>query len=180
MRNIVNSKTALRLLILMFLCLTLWAVYTRPVRTQQEERLIPIRIARQLEPEDGIIPVEIQCGTSHLTSPNTLERINCTLKNNSATSATAASVTYSIILQTSGGDSNQIFNRTLDALVHPDLKPSNKLVGSGEQTDIGTPGPTSYPDGIIGGVSIAMDYVEFEDGTRLGPDREGSRLIGET
>jgi hypothetical protein len=28
-------------------------------------------------------------------------------------------------------------------------------------------------------VEIAVDYVEFEDGTKIGPDREGSKIVGE-
>jgi hypothetical protein len=65
-------------------------------------------------------------------------------------------------------------------LIHPDLRLANQLVGPGEKTGLGIAGPTSYSDGIIDDISIAIDYVEFEDGTRLGPDREGSRLIAET
>jgi hypothetical protein len=156
------------------------ATGSESVRTQQNERFVPITITGRLQPEDGLIPVEIQCGTAHLSSPNTLERIDCSLKNNSAKSVTAANVTYSVFVQTSAGSSKQTLNRTLDALIHPDFKLSNQLVVSGEKTDVGTPGPTSYPDGIVESVSIAIDYVEFEDGTRLGPDREGSRLIAET
>lgn len=148
--------------------------------SQQDERFVPITITGQLERENGLIPAEIQCGRTHLSSPNTLERIDCSLKNNSAKSVSAANVIYTVILQTSGGASKESFNRTFDALIHPDFRLSSQLVGPGEKTDLGTAGPTSYFDGIIDNISIAIDYVEFEDGTHLGPDLAGSRLIGET
>lgn len=180
MKSIMSYKIVFRLVILAFLSVTLWIVYARPVRTQQDGRSIPITITGQPEAVNGIVPIEIKCGPAQFGAPNTLERFNCSLKNNSAQSVSAANVVYSVILDTSAGTTTQAYNRTLDALVHPDFKLSNKLVTPGEQADVGTPGPTSYPDGIIKEVSISLDYVEFEDGTVLGPDHEGSRLIGLT
>jgi len=179
-KSIMSYKIVFRLVILAFLSVTLWIVYARPVRTQQDGRSIPITITGQPEAVNGIIPIEIKCGPAHFRAPNTLERFNCSLKNNSAQSVSAANVVYSVILDTSAGTTTQAYNCTLDALVHPDFKLSNKLVTPGEQADVGTPGPTSYSDGIIKEVLISLDYVEFEDGTVLGPDHEGSRLIGLT
>ena len=156
------------------------ATGSESARTQQNERFVPITITGWLQPENGVIPAEIQCGTAHLSSPNTFERIDCSLKNNSAKSVTAANVIYTVSLQTGGGASKESFNRTFDALIHPDFRLSNQLLGPGEKTGLGTAGPTSYSDGLIDNISIAIDYVEFEDGTRLGPDRAGSRLIAQT
>lgn len=153
------------------------ATGTESAWTQQDGRFIPITINGQLEPKNGVIPVEIQCGRAHLSSPNTLERIDCSLKNNSAKPVSAANVIYTVTLQTSGGASKESFNRTFDALIHPDFRLSNQLVGPGEQTDLGTAGPTSYFDGLIDNISIATDYVEFEDGTHLGPDLAVSLLL---
>src|SRR5689334_8333223 len=81
------------------------AMGSESVASQQNERFVPITITGRLQPDNGLIPAEIQCGTAHLSSPNTLERIDCSLKNNSAKSVTAANVIYTVVLQTSGGAS---------------------------------------------------------------------------
>ena len=114
MRNTINYKTVFRLVILIFLSVTLSVLYLTPVRTQHGERLIPIATTKHLQPVNAIIPVELQCSTVRLSSPSTLEQINCGLKNNSPKSLTAANVTYSVIVATAGGDHEQSANCTLD------------------------------------------------------------------
>ncbi len=177
MRNITNYRIALRILGLALLSLTLWGLYTRPIRTQQGDRLIPVTITKQLEPVNGIVPAKIQCGTAHLSAPNALERFSCSLKNNSTLSITAANAIYSVILERSGATFKDTHNSTVDALVHADFKQSNKLILPGDKTEIGPPGPISYGDAIVIGIEIEIDYVEFEDGTASGPDQQGSHLI---
>src|SRR6266446_752892 len=164
MHSIANYKIAVRLVVLILLSLTLWGFSRRRVETQQNEQFIPIAITNQPEPVNGTVPVEIRCGKAHLTSPSRLEPFSCTLKNNSTQSVTAANAVYSVILETSEGTVKETYNSTVDALVHPDFKQSNKLIGTGDETTVGPPGPSFYPNAIVKGIEIGIDYVEFEDG----------------
>ena len=151
----------LRLVILAFLSVTLWIVYARPVRTQQDDRSIPITITGQPEAVNGIVPIEIKCGPAHLSAPNSLDRFNCSLKNNSAQSVTAANVVYSVILDTIAGTTTQAYNRTFDALVHPDFKLSKQF------------------DLFADGIEVECLDVEIDDVCESENRTEPLRIFGE-
>jgi hypothetical protein len=75
-----------------------------------------------------------------------------------------------------GGETSTASNSTvIDAFVHPDINAERggRLIRRGKDVNAGSL-PAKY-DGAIEGVSLAIDYVEFDDGTELGPDNASFR-----
>lgn len=176
MKNIITAKLVYKLFALAGLSLCLWAVSAR-TKSQQEDRFIPVVITDQLPAKDGVIPVYLSCGQARLSAPNRLEEFHCTLKNNTNLKVTAVNAIYSILIEQNGSTSKDTVNYTIERFVHADFSATNKLMAPSEETDIGPPGPISYKNDFIVGVEISIDYVEFENNTSLGPDKEGSRII---
>jgi hypothetical protein len=176
MTRIASSKLTIRLFILTALSFSLWFFSGKAGSTPQENKEIAVDIIKQLEPTGGVIPVEIRCAPAHLTAPNQVETLDCKLKNSTSKNITAANIIYSIVLAENGSVSRDTHNSFLEALVHPDFKDLNKLIGPGEERFVGPAGPISYPAAVIKTVEMGIDYVEFEDGTTLGPDEQGSQI----
>ena len=176
MTTVFPLKLVYRLLILAGLSLCLWAV---PARTtsQQKDQFIPVVISKQLEAKNGSIPADIRCGTARLSAPDQLEEFRCVLKNNTQANITAAHTLYTIVYEQDGSIYRDSFSSVAEAFVHKDFKGTNKLIGPGNDTSFGPPGPISYKNAVIKGVEITIDYVEFEDGSSLGPDKQGSRIV---
>lgn len=178
MRESITYKLIYRLLVLVGLSLCLWAVSARTKSQQQVDQFIPVVITEQLEAKNGVVPVDIRCGQARLTAPNRLEEFQCSFKNNTNLNITAANAIYSIVLDQNGSVSRDTYSRTAETLVHPDFSATSKRIGPGDESDLGPPGPISYTSGVIvKGVEISIDFVEFENGTTLGPDKQGSSII---
>lgn len=179
MRNLITYKLLYKFFVLAGLSLCLWAVSTRTTRsTQQVDQFIPVVITEQLEARNGVIPVDIRCGQARLTAPNRLEEFQCTLKNNTNLNITAANAIYSVVLEQNGVLTKDTVSSTVEAAIHPDFRGTNRLIGPGDESALGPPGPISYTSGIIvKSVEIGIDYVEFENGTTLGSDNQGSHII---
>ena len=154
-----------------------WAVSARTNNLQRKDEFIPVVITEHLEAKNGLIPADLRCGTARLSTANQLEEFRCVLKNNTQASITAASTIYTIVYEQNGSLFKDSFSSVAEAFVHKDFKGTNKLIEPGNETSFGPPGPISYADGVIKSVEIAIDYVEFEDGSTLGPDKKGSRII---
>lgn len=176
MTSITSAKLTARLFILAVLSLSLWFFSGKAVSTSQESKEIAVDIIKQLEPVGGVVPVEIYCGPARLSAPNQVEALDCKLKNNTGKNITAANVIYSVVLAENGAVNRDSHNSFLEALVHPDFKDSNRLIGPGEERSVGPAGQLSYPSAVIKTVEIGIDYVEFDDDTTLGVDQEGSRI----
>jgi hypothetical protein len=152
----------------------------RAQNTQHTEDLqLPVVIT-QMETENGVIPVELRCEMALLSAPDTLKDIPCALKNNTNQRISAAVITFSVTVEKDNtviADSNVL---SIETFVHPDIRAEhgNNLVGPGKEHPV-RPQPISYEGGLIKGVTMQVDYVEFEDKTRSGPDRTGSRSLAE-
>jgi hypothetical protein len=166
-----------RVLLLSGLLLCLWAVSTGRKSARQTDIFIPVVVTEQLQPNNGVIPVDLRCGTARLSTPNRLEEFHCSLKNNTHLNITAANAIYSIVLENNGSISRDTVSSVVEARVHKDFRGTNKLIRPNDESTVGPPGPIFYPNGVIRSIEIAIDYVEFENGTSLGPDRQGSRII---
>jgi hypothetical protein len=179
MRDIITYKLLYKFFVLAGLSLCLWAVSARTTKnTQTVDQFIPVVITEQLDPKNGVIPVDIRCGQARLTAPNRLEEFQCTLKNNTNVNIIAANAIYSVVLEQNGVLTKDTTSRTVQAAIHPDFRGTNRLIGPGDESSLGPPGPITYTSGIsVKSVEIAMDYVEFEDGTTLGSDNQGSHII---
>jgi hypothetical protein len=143
------------------------------------DKQIPIAV-EQLPQDNGVFPVEVRCGNARLTSPSTIEQFSCIAINNTYKNISALSADLTVI--TENKDGNESRNTSLlniDSLVHPDVREARhlKLIPPGESRTLNPPGPISFEDEIISRVEFKIDYVEFEDKTAAGPDRDGSRII---
>lgn len=177
----ITAKTRLlsKFTVLILLSFFLWS-FSRGAATPAvfQQHLIEIAV-RQLPETEGRIPVELRCGQAVLSAPNIIENFNCTLRNNSAQSMRAANVVYTIHYEQDGTPKSTSYDSTIDTRIHPDFENSTKLIGPGEESsNVGPPGPVASESSTqITGVEIAIDFLEFEDNSVLGPDREGSRII---
>ena len=178
MTTVFPFKLVYRVLILAGLSVCLWAVSAGTKSSPQKEQFIPVVITNQLEAKNALIPADLRCGTARLSAPDQLEEFRCVLKNNTQANISAALAIYTVVYEQNGSSYRDSFSSIADAFVHKDFKGTNKLIGPGTETSFGPPGPISYENAVIKGVEISIDYVEFEGGSSLGPDKQGSRTVG--
>jgi len=143
------------------------------------DKLIPVA-AEQLPLQGGIIPVELRCESARLTAPGRMERFSCMAINHTKKGITALSSVLTLITENSAGVESR--NKTLlygDSYVHPDVKEVRHLkpTASGESRTIQPGGPMAFEDEKIVRVELRIDYVEFDDGTAIGPDSKGAQVV---
>ena len=147
----------------------------------QGKTFVPVDV-HQLDVVDGVIPVELKCGSAELSAPNALENIPCVIRNNTNKPISAGAVYTSIILEKDGLRNVESSYGTFDTFLHPDFREDHKknlLLPRGEYPFNDLPG--SYDNGIIiKSVIVKIDYIEFADRTALGIDQAGSRIISDT
>ncbi|HLL16077.1 MAG TPA: hypothetical protein VK388_13520 [Pyrinomonadaceae bacterium] len=170
----------------MLMLLGITAVITTVPRAQsnqesrQGERIeVPVT-ANQLSAEKNIIPVELRCKSTQLLKGDTIEKIPCVVVNNTNKYITAATINSSIIVEVEGKTSGDSDFLSLDPLAHPDFRAERKdyLIAPGGEIPVPFLA-TSYDSGVIKGVLVQVDYVEFADKTMLGPNLAGSRIIAD-
>jgi hypothetical protein len=121
--------------------------------------------------------VELLCGTASVTPPNILNGFECTLKNNTQKSVTAANIIYTTVLEEAGRETKDSRNQILLTNFHPDFYDKDKNIVPGATNLFRPAGVFTYHNAVIKGIEVYIDYVEFEDGTSMGPDVEGSKQI---
>lgn len=165
--------------VLTLLSIFLWSFSHRAASTPSRQAQVMEVVARQLPQRDGLIPVELTCGFATLSAPNIVNNFSCELKNNSNRNIKAANVIYTIQYEENGISKATSYNSTIDTRLHPDSANTARMIGPGEKSSsVGPPGQVSSGSStIIKGIEIAIDFVEFEDSSVLGPDREGSNII---
>ena len=124
--------------------------------------------------QDRII---LRCEDAILSTPNETEDITCYIKNNSSKPIVAGALTIVYLLDDNGKTTSQPTLLSFDSLLQPDF-----LVD--HPSGLVTPG-AEYPlrniatelDHPIKGIVALLDYIEFSDKTKTGPDRGGSEQI---
>jgi hypothetical protein len=113
-----------------------------------------------------------------LSAPNTIESLPCVIKNSTNKYITAAAIAISITTEKQGRLSADLGFLTIETFLHPDFREEyrNNLIPPGGESPVEDL-PSSYDDAVVKGVTMWVDYVEFEDKTTQGPDRAGSRII---
>lgn len=178
MNRAVTLRIVVRFGVLVLLCSALWGFSGRGKTIQQGEVFRPVVIGRQLEPVGGVIPAEIKCGLARLSAANELAGFDCKLKNNTIKNITAAAFIESLVVrEPTGNEHLESVNSGFDTLISPDLVATSKAISPGEEISLGPPGPRSFPGATITEVRIAIDFVEFDDNTTMGPNEAGSRMI---
>jgi hypothetical protein len=153
--------------------------YKSPASLQQE-RLLPVN-ATQLPLENGAFPVELRCEEARSPAPNKLNEFSCLVINNTRKKISALAIIYTVIVDSGGGGEEQETNLlTSDFAIHPDISEIKRqtLFSPRESRRVGPPGPVTFESGTVSGVNIRIDYVEFEDKTSIGPNTQGSKMIG--
>lgn len=174
-----DTKILFRLLILTFLSLCLWVFSGAVGKDGQADRKVSVAITGQLEPQDYVRPAELRCDAARVTTSNELT-FDCWLKNNTARGITAANVINTIMLEQEGRLTKDEYSSTIVTIVSATSERMGRPIAPGEEYHLGQSGPLSYTDAVVKGVEVRIDYVEFDDGTALGPDRDGSKTINET
>lgn len=141
-----------------------------------KERRLPVTV-KQLPLDNGVVPVEVSCDDAQV-DVNKLERLSCTLRNNSTKSVTAAGVRVTILLEHKGKVSQDSGLLTVDSQwFSPDPSQSSLIppAGTYRLEDL----PSDYEDAVIRGVEVHLDYAEFADAKTVGPDSGTSQKVGE-
>lgn len=170
------NKPVLRLCILGVLVSCLWLLPKQGSISQvnQSAKQVPINVV-QLEPQNA--PVEIRC-SSREGSPGVFDGFSCKIKNNTTKNLSGITLKYSVLR---GGDTgsadSDTSSLTMNALIHPDLQEIQKRVGPAEEGQVNTPIMTYDSSVVISAIKVSVDFVEFDDGTWLGPNQYGSKVM---
>ncbi|HEX8734929.1 MAG TPA: hypothetical protein VF721_06395 [Pyrinomonadaceae bacterium] len=180
------KKTAFLLLGITFLGLLLFIIFfplpttkIQGQKTTNENKTFSVNVT-QLSAEKGKIPVELKCREVLLLSPERLENLSCVAINNTNKYITALVVAFSIITEKDGKSSETGRIYTLETIVHPNLREKRRnafIPPSGE--GLIEPLTTSFEDEVITGVTMRIDYAEFEDNTGIGANLSGSRILAD-
>ena len=173
-------RTAIAIGLLLLLCVAAFATSalqrpTSEADPNNQSLQLPVSV-KQLQP-DNSHNVELLCGTANVTSPNILNGFECTLKNNTQKSITAANIIYATVIEEAGRETKDSRNQILLTNFHPDFYDKEKNIVPGGSNLFRPAGVFTYHNAVIKGIEVYIDYVEFEDGTSMGPDVEGSKLI---
>jgi hypothetical protein len=141
----------------------------------------PSILTSQLTPEAGVIPVEILRPTASFPKPDEVQDFSCVIQNNTTKGIRSVVLAYTIVTDNNGKESKNLLSLWRESLIHPDVREAHHFrpLVSGENYTFASSGETSFGSpNVITRIELNLDYVEFEDGSRLGPDINGSRIIG--
>lgn len=176
-------RSATRICILGLLVTCLWYLSGSSFSQQGQntaKSLTPIEVT-QLPANDGVIPVVLQCQTVAYPDSPDMKALRCVVTNNTNGLISALSLAYGITYEANGQQSTDEGFMTLDSLIHPDFHDSNfsKFIQPGSESVIQRGGPVEQANALAKDIKVRIDYVEFENGTTLGPNTKGSRLIAQ-
>jgi hypothetical protein len=137
---------------------------------------VPVRV-KQLDLVNGVVPIYLNCEETMLIVPDTLERIPCTIRNNSRKNIRALVLGESVTVDNNGKISTELNYITIDSFIHPDVQLESKKEGIDQQAEPQFPSATETYDGIITQVQVHIDYVEFNNKETLGPNKSGERIL---
>lgn len=178
-----TTRTGAKICILSLLITCLWYSSESAGSQQSQNKaknFIPIETT-QLPPHDGTIPVSLQCQTVGFPDSTEMKALRCIVTNNANSPISAVSLAYGITYETNGQESTDDGFMTLDALAHHDFHDSNfsKFIQPGAECVIQRGGPVEQANISAKDIRVEIDYVEFENGTTLGPNTKGSHLIAQ-
>jgi len=142
----------------------------------------PVAVIRQLGSEGLVAPVELLRPSAWMSAENQLEEYSCIVKNNTRKAIVAFSLAWNIITELAGKESSVRELGVTDAFVHPDVQENHRsgAIAPGA-VSLAEAGPTYFESNAsVKRLGVSIDYVEFEDGTNLGPNLDGvsSQQIG--
>jgi hypothetical protein len=141
--------------------------------TAQERTSVPLT-AKQLDAVSGIVPVYLNCEGTVLILPDTLEGIPCTIKNNSGKRIRALVLGESVTVVNNGTTATELGYVTIDNFIHPDFHTEG--IAQSAEPQFPSASAETY-SGTITQVQVHIDFVEFNDGETLGPNKTGERIL---
>jgi hypothetical protein len=148
---------------------------------QSEKQPLPIRkapvaVVRQLESEGLVAPVELLRPSARLSAENQLEEYSCIVKNNTGKAIVAFSLAWNIITEVAGKESSVTELQVNVSFIHPDVQEDHMsgVIAPGAESPAEA-GPIYFEgNASVKRLGASIDYVEFEDGTSLGPNSKGA------
>lgn len=136
----------------------------------------PPAVAKQLESVGVAPPVELLRPAARLSAANQLEEYTCIVKNNTSKAAVAFSLAWTVVIEVGGKESLVSELQVNDSFIHPDVWEDYKsgAIAPGAES-LAEGGPTYFEgNASVKRVGVSIDYVEFEDGSNLGPNLDGA------
>lgn len=155
---------------------------SQELRSAERPLPLPIRkppaaVSRQLESDGLVIPVELLRPSARQAAENQLEEYSCVIKNNTSKTIVAYALNWDVVMESGGSESSIREQHVSDLLIHPDFLKSQKSRGRGVAPGaehVSDGGPVYFgPNTSVKRLLVSLDYVEFEDGTSLGPNAKG-------
>lgn len=176
------SKTTLTVIVKLLLIVltfgTVWFLLNRPAvahQAQDRQRLIPVHV-HQLPAsfEDRVL---LRCDDATLSTAAEIRDLSCVLTNNSSKYIVAGTLNISVLLDNKGTIAQQQSLLTFDTFLHPDFRTEhpNNLIRPG--TEYRLQDSSSTFDEPILSIVAFIDYIQFSDGTTVGPDNGGSYVV---
>lgn len=174
------KRTGLILLVIFFVAViaatTFKALPSTNSVVQGKEIQLPVTVY-QMEAENGETPVTLQCEAASVTTPDTLNGFSCTLINNAEKNIVAVIAAYTIEYEQSGRTYREVRSHLAATFVHPDFAKDAKSIPLGGGLSIKPGGSFKFEGTVIKGVEVQVDYVEFGDGSSVGPNKEGAKAV---
>jgi hypothetical protein len=136
---------------------------------------VPVTV-KQLDFVNGVVPVYLNCEETVLIVPDTLDRVPCTIRNNSRKNIRALVLGESITVENNGTTSTELGYVTIDTFIHPDFHTESNT-GINQKAEPQFPSATETYSGIITRVQVQIDYVEFNNRETLGPNMAGGDIL---
>lgn len=144
----------------------------RPAEPPSPIRKPPVAVIRPLASDGLVVPVELLRPAARLSAENQLEEYSCIVKNNTGKAIVAFSLAWNIVTKSAGKESSVRELQVNDSLIHPDVHEDHKSGAiAPEAESLADAGPTYFESNAsVKRLEVSIDYVEFEDGTSLGPN----------
>lgn len=136
----------------------------------------------QLPADGGIIPVAIQ-GESMSSDPeNGMKEAGFVVRNNTSKNIDAVSVAVTGRIDRNGTETSSTGYLTINSFVHPDIREIHHQypLAPGKEWSFKTePLETEDTEAgvVLTGITLQIDYVDFEDRTELGSKKYGSNIV---
>jgi hypothetical protein len=136
----------------------------------------------QLPADKGVIPVEIREEKISSNPADGAMEASFLVKNNTGKNIDAISVAVTGRIDRNGKETLSTGYLTINSLVHPDIREIHHQhpLGPGEEWSFKTE-PLETEDtkagAMLRGITLQIDYLDFEDRTELGPNKYGSNVV---
>ena len=147
-------------------------------QTQQPAvSLLPVDV-KQLPAIGGVVPVELNCSDAELSSPRSIQKLACMFKNNTDRFIIAVNLDITVNVERNGKILEHSSYLTLDSYLYGDFAEEHRTsrIAPGAQQQINEL-PSSYSDGVVKSISVAIDYVDFGDDKSLGLNSKGFEIV---